>query len=368
MTTFTGDTNNNTFVDSTGADTFDGGEGIDRISAVSNANFILTNSSLAYGSFASKTITGSNPAVNLAVTDFNTTTSGLTVTDTGYAVTDINVKFNITHAYDNDVEIHLVHGATDVLLAKAVGGLGQNFTNTVLDDEASSSITTANAPFTGTYKAQSVLSAFDNMDATGLWELKVKDNDLLSTGQLNAWSFTIAGAAQELNTLVSIEEASLTGGTGDNKLDASAFTGNVSLDGKAGNDTLIGGAGNDSLNGGDGANALDGGAGIDSVVLAQNTDMVLTNAALKFGAVTQMQTQIQTKTQTFSSGSVNKSLNSIYDVNSVIYIPLTATVKDVNLTFDIVHNDFNDLEISLAHSSITSKSLIADVGASVRQQ
>ena len=35
MTTFTGDTNDNTFVDSTGADVFDGGAGIDRISAES---------------------------------------------------------------------------------------------------------------------------------------------------------------------------------------------------------------------------------------------------------------------------------------------------------------------------------------------
>lgn len=39
------------------------------------------------------------------------------------------------------------------------------------------------------------------------------------------------------------EQASLTGGTGNNTLDASAFSGSVTLDGGAGNDSLAGGSG-----------------------------------------------------------------------------------------------------------------------------
>lgn len=49
--------------------------------------------------------------------------------------------------------------------------------------------------------------------------------------------------------LVSVETASLTGGTSANRLDASLFTGNVTLIGGDGNDTLTGGSGNDSLRG-----------------------------------------------------------------------------------------------------------------------
>ena len=67
--------------------------------------------------------------------------------------------------------------------------------------------------------------------------------------------------------LFSIEEASLTGGVSNNKLDASAFTlGAVTLSGGAGNDTLLGGSGADALLGGDGKDSLVGGAGADTLI------------------------------------------------------------------------------------------------------
>lgn len=63
--------------------------------------------------------------------------------------------------------------------------------------------------------------------------------------------------------LSGFEVASLTGGDSANTIDASAFTGSVSLDGGAGNDTLIGDSGNDSLEGGAGNDTLIGGPGDD---------------------------------------------------------------------------------------------------------
>ena len=64
----------------------------------------------------------------------------------------------------------------------------------------------------------------------------------------------------------SMESAQLTGGAGDNRLIASAFTlGAVTLDGGGGNDVLIGGSKNDSLLGGDGRDLVVGGLGIDSL-------------------------------------------------------------------------------------------------------
>lgn len=67
------------------------------------------------------------------------------------------------------------------------------------------------------------------------------------------------------DVLSSIETAHLTGGNGHNLLDASAFSGNVTLEGGGGNDTLIGGPGHDSLFGGDGHDVLTGGAGNDTL-------------------------------------------------------------------------------------------------------
>lgn len=65
------------------------------------------------------------------------------------------------------------------------------------------------------------------------------------------------------DAVANVESAHLTGGTSKNKLDASAFSGNVTLIGGSGNDTLIGGSGNDSLQGDVGSDLLMGRDGDD---------------------------------------------------------------------------------------------------------
>jgi Ca2+-binding RTX toxin-like protein len=67
------------------------------------------------------------------------------------------------------------------------------------------------------------------------------------------------------DSVIGVETASLTGGSSANKLDASAFTGNVTLIGGDGNDTLIGGSGNDSLRGDLGNDLLKGRDGNDYI-------------------------------------------------------------------------------------------------------
>ncbi|HEY4541034.1 MAG TPA: DUF4347 domain-containing protein, partial [Noviherbaspirillum sp.] len=106
----------------------------------------------------------------------------------------------------------------------------------------------------------------------------------------------------EVDTFEGMEAASLTGGAGNNRLDASAVTTlTVYLDGDDGddvllggalNDTLLGGLGNDSLDGGDGDDTLSGGGGVDTIVggdgintLVESGDtrFVLTDATLDMG-------------------------------------------------------------------------------------
>jgi Ca2+-binding RTX toxin-like protein len=84
-----------------------------------------------------------------------------------------------------------------------------------------------------------------------------------------------------------VEEASLTGGPGNNKIDASAFTGNTTLSGGAGNDTLIGGSGIDSMLGGPGDDLLQsltggddqlqGGTGNDYYLISPHSNPVITD-------------------------------------------------------------------------------------------
>jgi len=81
------------------------------------------------------------------------------------------------------------------------------------------------------------------------------------------------GAA--VDVLTSIERAELTGGAGDNTINATAFTGVTILDGGAGNDTLRGGTSVDVLIGGAGDDILIGGNGGDRYVF--DVDLVLGN-------------------------------------------------------------------------------------------
>ena len=56
-------------------------------------------------------------------------------------------------------------------------------------------------------------------------------------------------------------------------VDASTFTGNLTVVGEAGNNTITGGSGADSINGGNGIDVLTGGAGSDDFVFAEQANV-----------------------------------------------------------------------------------------------
>ena len=74
-----------------------------------------------------------------------------------------------------------------------------------------------------------------------------------------------------------IDLAILTGGSGENRLDASGFSGRVTLDGSTGDDTLIGGSNRDLLIGGSGNDDLDGGGDHDFLLGGSGNDFLLGN-------------------------------------------------------------------------------------------
>lgn len=72
-----------------------------------------------------------------------------------------------------------------------VGGTGNNFTNTTLDDDAATSITAGAAPFTGTFRPEGSLATFNGLNPNGTWALRITDDELILFGTLNSWSLTI---------------------------------------------------------------------------------------------------------------------------------------------------------------------------------
>ena len=99
---------------------------------------------------------------------------------------------------DLDVTLRSPSGTTVALLNRAggTGNSGNNLCQTVLSDSAVNSIqnvTSAQAPYTGTFKPARPLSAFAGEPANGTWTLNVADNVATDTGTVHAFSLNVAG-------------------------------------------------------------------------------------------------------------------------------------------------------------------------------
>lgn len=106
----------------------------------------------------------------------------------------------LAHTWVSDVALKLTSPAgTTVTLLDTAGGpfnSGNNFCQTLLDDTATASIqaiTSAGAPYTGTFKPANPLSAFTGESANGTWTLNASDNTSIDTGTVRAFSLRLRG-------------------------------------------------------------------------------------------------------------------------------------------------------------------------------
>lgn len=206
-----------------GNDTLDGGTGIDIVVESGNVNFTLTNT----------TLTGNG-------TDSLSNIEGVFLIG-GSGNNNLNASGSSLAAIALDGE-----AGNDTLK----GGSGSD----LLDGGDGNDTLTGGAgndSFTGG-------AGTDRVSETGNVNFTLTNTTLTGKGS---------------DTLNSIERATLTGGTGNNNLNASAFTlGAVTLNGDAGNDTLKAGSKNDALNGGNGNDTLTGNAGNDTLTGGAGND------------------------------------------------------------------------------------------------
>ncbi|MFO0879712.1 MAG: S8 family serine peptidase [Gemmataceae bacterium] len=135
-----------------------------------------------------------------SIRDLRTVSVPITV-DRSLVITDLNVRVNITHTYTSDLRIYLQGpDGTTIDLVRYRGGSGDNFTDTVLDDEASQSIANGVAPYTGSFRPEQALSAFDGRNALGTWRLYVQDRARGDTGQLVSWELNITASTSSGGT------------------------------------------------------------------------------------------------------------------------------------------------------------------------
>ena len=84
---------------------------------------------------------------------------------------------------------------TTVRLSNRRGGSGDNFTNTVFDDEAATAIGSGAAPFTGSFRPVEPLSAFDGKSVNGTWRLHIVDAAPADVGTVSDWGMTSRSSA-----------------------------------------------------------------------------------------------------------------------------------------------------------------------------
>ncbi len=150
-----------------------------------NSNGVLDTTTVTPQTFSTSTA--------MAIPDNDTAaTSPIVVSGMLGNIADVNVTVNITHPYDFELNVYLISPTgTRVELFTNVGSSGDNFTNTVLDDEASTLISSGTAPFTATYRPEGVLSTVDGGNPNGTWKLECTDIWSGNVGTLNSWSITI---------------------------------------------------------------------------------------------------------------------------------------------------------------------------------
>jgi hypothetical protein len=107
-----------------------------------------------------------------------------------YLVIDVNVKVDtLIHTWDEDVSGYLWHGGIGCKIINRVGGSCDNFIGTLLDDSATTPLSSGSAPFTGSFKPSNPLSVFNGYanNPNGNWIIAFSDTAGGDTGFLKAW-------------------------------------------------------------------------------------------------------------------------------------------------------------------------------------
>ena len=137
---------------------------------------------------------------NGAINDHSTTIVSIDIDD-DTTVDDLTVSLRADHTYLRDLTVRLISpSGTEVVLVERRGSSGNDFGSgnddctgspTQFTDNAGQSISTGAAPFSGSWRPEQPLAAFDGESAKGTWELHIRDDALLDTGAVHCVGLTL---------------------------------------------------------------------------------------------------------------------------------------------------------------------------------
>jgi subtilisin-like proprotein convertase family protein len=107
-------------------------------------------------------------------------------------ITEVRVTININHTWDSDLDIFLIApNGTQVELTSDNGSGGDDYIDTIFDDDATTSIVDGSAPFTGSFQPEGSLADFIGLSSQGDWTLQITDDAGGDGGTLNYWSLEL---------------------------------------------------------------------------------------------------------------------------------------------------------------------------------
>lgn len=107
-------------------------------------------------------------------------------------IIDVKVKVNITHTWVGDLGLYLQGpNGQEITLSYGAGGSGDNYTNTIFDDQAELSIQQGTPPFTGSFRPNHPLSTFEGIPMAGDWVFRAYDNYNGDQGTLHNYCLII---------------------------------------------------------------------------------------------------------------------------------------------------------------------------------
>jgi len=168
----------------------------------------------SYSLFTTYTFT--NTPTNTLIRDLATTTSTLTINQ-DINIKDLNVQISLNHTALSDLVITLRSPTGQVItLFNKRGVWADNLVNTVFDDQAGTAIgagiAPAIAPFTGSFRPESLLSALNDKNAKGTWTLSITDTAGGDVGKLISWKLTMVSNTKlgSITNLASTSGGSIT--------------------------------------------------------------------------------------------------------------------------------------------------------------
>ena len=115
-----------------------------------------------------------------------------------YLIGDLNVQLSITHSHTSFLDAYLTGpDGQRVELFSEVGGEGDHFEQTILDDQSRYPIVKAKPPFKGSFmpgaqiKRQPSLSSFNGKSIKGVWQLVVRGTRNERFGMLHSWGLIV---------------------------------------------------------------------------------------------------------------------------------------------------------------------------------